>query len=82
LTLADLDRSLRRAGGEDEGEGAAAESLAQAVERARYGGEVPPAQELDKLQRHVERRLEALRPDAAKHDRQGLKLKDDEPAED
>jgi peroxiredoxin len=81
LALAELDRALRRDSGEGESEDAARESLAQAVERARYGGEVPPAQELDRLQRSVERRLEALRPNAAKHDRQGLKLKDDEPTE-
>ncbi len=79
LALAELDRRLREASGEPEPETAAEESLAQAVERARYGGEVPPAAELDKLQRIVERRLESLRPDTVKHDREGLKLKDDNP---
>ncbi len=73
LALADLDRALCEARGED----AAGGVLAEAVERARYGGEVPPAADLDQLQRSVERRLEALRPDAAKQDREGVKLKED-----
>ena len=75
LALADLDHALRAAGGESES--TARNSLVEAVERARYGGEVPPAEELDKLQRTVERRLEALRPNSAKQHRENLKLKDD-----
>jgi peroxiredoxin len=35
----------------------------QTAERVRYGGQVPPADELDRLQRRVERRLNELRPD-------------------
>ncbi len=77
LALAELDRALRAASGEDEDEDAARGELTEAVERARYGGEVPPVAELEQLQRAVERQLEKLRPDTAKHDRQGLKLKND-----
>ncbi len=77
LALAELDRALREAGDEGGGEDSGGEALAAAVERARYGGEVPPAADLDRLQRSVERRIEALRPDAAKQDRADLKLKDD-----
>ena len=73
LALAELDRALREASGE--GDEAAMASLSDAVERARYGGEVPPKDELDRLQRAVERRIEALRPDAAGQDRENLKLK-------
>ena len=76
LALAELDRALRREDGQSEADDAVPESLAQAVERARYGGEMPPAEELDRLQRSIERRLEALRPDTAEQDRKGLKLKD------
>ena len=78
LALAELDSALRQASGEEE----APESLAGAVERARYGGEVPPADELDRLQRSVDRRIEALKPAAAEHDRRGLKLKDDASSKD
>ncbi len=74
LALADIDHALREAGGEPESDSTA---LTEAVERARYGGEVPPASDLDTLQRTIERRLEELRPNTAKHDREGLKLKDD-----
>ncbi len=77
LALAELDRALRRQSGEGEDATTRPESLAEAVERARYGGEVPAAAELDRLQRSVERRLEALKPDAAEDDRRGLKLKDE-----
>ncbi len=82
LVLAELDHALREASGEPgSGEpGSEDTALAEAVERARYGGEVPPAAELDRLQRSVERRLEDLRPDSARHDRKGLKLKDDNDA--
>ncbi|MCP3962943.1 MAG: TlpA family protein disulfide reductase [bacterium] len=73
LALADLDRSLR---GDEEPDEAARKSLQEAVERARYGGEVPPAEELDKLQRDVARRLDELRPDTESQDRASIKLKD------
>ncbi len=81
LALADLDHALREASGETESESEsdtmARKLLMEAVERTRYGGEAPPASELDTLQRAVERRLEKLRPNTAKHDRKNLKLKDD-----
>ncbi len=74
LALAELDSALREALSEAVTEDSA--PLAEAVERARFGGEVPETSELDQLQRSIERRLETLRPDTAKHDREGLKLKD------
>lgn len=67
LALAGLDREL---GGDDDPE------LGAAVERARYGGATPPAAELDRLQRRVERRLAELRPDPEKEERERVKLKD------
>ncbi len=76
LALAELDAALREALGEPAADEAA--PLAEAVERARYGGEVPDASQLDQLQRSVERRLETLRPDTAGNERKGLKLKDDD----
>jgi len=51
--------------------------LRDAVERARYGGEVPPTEDLEKLQRRVERRLEELRPDALAAERQAVRLRDE-----
>ncbi len=79
LALAELDRQLREARDEPEPDEAAARSLRDAVERARFGGEVPPAEELDALQRSVERRLEELKPDPGKAERRALKLKSSEP---
>ena len=71
LGLAELDSKLRSASGEAQ-EGA----WQDAVDQARYGGQVPPAEELEKLARSVERRLADLRPDPEKHARESLKLKD------
>ncbi len=76
LALADLDDRLREARGEGDPDEAAAAAMKEAVERARYGGEVPPAEELDRLQRSVERGLSELRPDSRKDEREGLKLRD------
>ena len=78
LGLAELDRRLRETAGESAPDDAAQAALDEAVERARYGGEVPPAEELEALQRHIERRLQALRPDPGSDAREGLKLKDSE----
>ncbi len=49
------------------------------LERVRYGGQVPPAEELDRLQRGIERRLAQLKPESAKKARAALKLKADVP---
>ncbi|MEM7353658.1 MAG: TlpA disulfide reductase family protein [Acidobacteriota bacterium] len=76
LGLAEVDRRLHELAGEAPPDDAAQAELDQAVERARYGGEVPPAEELEALQRGIERRLQALRPDPEGDARQGLKLKD------
>lgn len=72
LALAELDREL-------DGEAAAEPdpAMREAVERARYGGEVPPMEELDQLQRKVERRLEELRPDPEEAARREVRLRDD-----
>ncbi len=74
--LADLDRQLREATGEDESDEAGCVALQHAVEQARFGGVVPPAEELETLRRSLERRLEALRPGKGASEREGLKLKD------
>ncbi len=78
LALADLDSRLREVSGEGEPDEAAAAAMKEAVERARYGGEVPPAEELDRLQRTVERGLEELRPDRRRDEYEGLKLRDND----
>lgn len=52
--------------------------LAELEEALRYGGRVPSADELDRLQRTVERRLEALRPDPDAATRSALQLQDRE----
>lgn len=78
LALDELDEKLRRARDEPEPDPATANAMRDAVERARFGGEVPPAEELEQLARKIERRLEDLRPDTKKDDRKSLKLKDTE----
>jgi peroxiredoxin len=47
------------------------------ADRARYGGQLPPVEELDRLQRHLERRLEELRPDPEQAVRSSLRLKEE-----
>ncbi len=78
LALADLDSRLRKARGAGEPDEAAEAAMREAVERARYGSEVPPAEELDRLQRSVERGLEELRPDDRRDEREKLMLRDSE----
>jgi peroxiredoxin len=50
----------------------------QTAERVRYGGQVPPADELDRLQRGVERRLNELRPDPQVAALESVKLRRDQ----
>ncbi len=77
LALADLDQKLRSAqDARGDGEVSEASSLTEAVERARYGGQVPPADQLDRLQRSLERGLEELRPDTRRDEREELQLRD------
>ncbi|MCH9652054.1 MAG: TlpA family protein disulfide reductase [Deltaproteobacteria bacterium] len=61
-------------GPESESQGAA---LQQMVEQARYGGRVPPNEEMTRLERRIERRLAELRPDPRKTERQALRLRDE-----
>lgn len=68
LALAALDREL--------GAGEPDEELHGAVDRARYGGVAPPAADLDRIQRRVERRLAELRPDPDQKERESVKLKE------
>jgi peroxiredoxin len=72
LILAELERELG-GGGE-----AAPVNLEELVEGARYGGRVPPADELDRLQRRVERRLAVLRPDPEQNERQAILLAEED----
>jgi len=53
-----------------------AKRLAALEESLRYGGQVPPADELDRMQRMVERRLDALRPDPDATAREALQLQE------
>ena len=50
--------------------------MREAVERARFGGEVPPMEELETLARKVERRLEEMRPDPDAAARREVRLRD------
>ena len=70
LALAELDGELGGSDGEPD------EAMREAVERARFGGQVPPAEELESLRRRVERRLEELRPDPDAAVRRKVRLKD------
>ena len=54
------------------------EQMITMAERLRFGGHVPPASELDQLQREVGRRLEAGRPNQDLIAREALRLQDDE----
>ena len=49
-------------------------TLDDLLERARYGGRIPPAEELDQLHRRVERRLASLRPDPERNEREAIRL--------
>jgi hypothetical protein len=49
--------------------------LQSVIEQARYGGQAPPAPELDGMQRRVERRLAELRPDPEQEQRKALRLR-------
>jgi peroxiredoxin len=72
LAMVELLGDLREPGEE--------ESLGMAAleESLRYGGQVPPASELDRLQREVGRRLETLKPDPDAAARRAIRLQDDE----
>lgn len=70
LAILELQESLL---GEDEEMAPEIEKLIEAV---RYGGEIPPASELDRMERAVERRLDALRPDPAAAARDAVRLKE------
>ncbi len=61
-------------GTEDEHRAAA---LQRIIEQARYGGQEPPAEELNQMLRRVERRLADLKPDPEKAGRQALRLRDE-----
>ncbi len=65
LALAALEEDLRKTRGESPDEAAEA-ALAEAVERARFGGAPPPAEEIESLARRIQRGLDALREDVAK----------------
>ncbi len=68
LTMADIESEL-------DGSGEPADpALAEAVEGARYGGQVPPSEELERLQRRIERKLEDLRPDPNRKEREAIRL--------
>ena len=72
LIMAELLRELLEPSASEHSE------MAELEESLRYGGQVPPATELDRLQREVRRHLEASRPDPDAAARQALRLHDDE----
>jgi peroxiredoxin len=69
VALASLELDL---GVDDE---AARLALQKGLEQARFGGRAPAGDELDRLQRHLERRLAEQRPDPDQEKRQALKLR-------
>jgi hypothetical protein len=72
LLLAEIDQEL-----DDDGEDEPLiGNMEEVVERARYGGQAPPAEELDRIQRRLERRLDILRPDPEKKQREAIRLAD------
>ncbi|MEE8408076.1 MAG: TlpA disulfide reductase family protein [Myxococcota bacterium] len=70
-TLAAVEQKID--GGSTNG---SSDPLADMVERARYGGQLPANDELDQLQRRVERRLGELRADTQAQARQAVRLND------
>ena len=72
LAMIDLLDELRES---SESEAAEMTSL---KEDLRFGGHVPPASELDRWQREVSRRLEAMRQDPHIAAREAIRLQDDE----
>lgn len=56
-------------------EGEAGEEITRALERTRYGGEAPPPELLDRLQRQAERLLEEIRPRPEEDARKALRLR-------
>lgn len=76
LELARLELELVAAAG---GDPAAEGRLHEMLEGARYGGRMPPAPELDRMERRVERRIAELRPDPEREERAALKLREQGP---
>ncbi len=72
LRLAEIEAQL---GQENDGEQPDG-NWQKRLEAARYGGEVPSAEEMDRLQRRIERRLEGLRPDPERTVREGLRFRE------
>ncbi len=70
-TLAAMERTID-GGTTNEGSNV----LTDMVERARYGGQLPAKEELDQMQRRVERRLTELTPDTQAQARQAVRLND------
>jgi hypothetical protein len=69
LLLAEIDQEL-----DDGGDEPLVANVEEMVELARYGGKAPPPEELDRIQRRVERRLDALRPDPEQKQREAIRL--------
>jgi peroxiredoxin len=72
LLLAEIDQELDT----DSDEEPLVANMEEVVEKARYGGQAPPAEELDRIQRRLERRLDTLRPDPEKKQREAIRLAD------
>ncbi len=70
LALAELELELA----DDETERS---RLAGLIETLRFGGQVPPSPELDRMQRNVERQIEELRPDPDSAARSRLRMRDE-----
>ncbi len=72
LALLDLLNELREVSDSE------AREMAELEEGLRFGGHVPTIAQLDRLQREVGRRLEAMRPDPGLAAREAIRLQDDE----
>ena len=68
--LAEIDRELT----DGESEEREREELGRWVERARFGGEVPSPDELDRLQRRIEKRVDKGSPNLEQAEREAIQL--------
>jgi hypothetical protein len=68
----DVSNLLTELGGEPDAE------FAGLLEQVRYGGRDLPAESLDSMQRNVERRIESLRHDPEKNEREAVRLAEEE----
>jgi peroxiredoxin len=70
-TFCEIESELCAAGG-----GPADPELRAMAEQVRYGGQVPPSEVVDTIQRRLEKGIESLRPDPGRAERDSIRLRD------